>query len=72
MVGAWRFTCLAVVVLAAVVPASAQTAEEAFERGNEAYAAGNWAAAAAKYQTVLDYRVADARVHYNLANAQFR
>ena len=72
MVNAWRFTCLAVVVLVAVAPASGQTAEEAFERGNEAYAAGNWASAAAEYRTVLDYRVADARVHYNLANAEFR
>jgi tetratricopeptide (TPR) repeat protein len=60
------------VVLAAVVPASAQTAEEAFERGNEAYAAGKWGAAATEYRTVLDYRVVDARVHYNLGNAEFR
>jgi tetratricopeptide (TPR) repeat protein len=72
MVNTRRVAWLAAVLLAAVVPASAQTAEEAFERGNEAYAAGDWAAAAAEYRTVLDYRVADARVYYNLANAEFR
>jgi len=72
MVNAWRHACWVAVVLAAVVPASAQTAEEAFERGNEAYAAGKWAAAATEYRTVLDYRVVDARVHYNLGNAEFR
>ena len=72
MVSGRHVACLAAVLLATVVAASAQTAEEAFERGNEAYAAGDWAAAAAEYRTVLDYRVADARVYYNLANAEFR
>ncbi len=72
MVGAWRFAFSAAVVFATVAPASAQTAEEAFERGNAAYASGDWVGAAAEYRTVLDYRIADARVHYNLANAEFR
>lgn len=72
MLAARRVACLAAVVFATVAPATAQTAEDAFERGNEAYAAGNWAVAAAEYRTVLDYRVADARVYYNLANAEFR
>ena len=72
MVGALRLTFLAAVVLATAAPVFAQTAEEAFERGNRSYAAGDWAAAAAEYRTVLDFRIADARVHYNLANAEFR
>ena len=72
MVGARHAAWLLGVVLLAAVPAFGQTAEEAFERGNEAYAAGDWASAAAEYRTVLDYRVADARVFYNLANAEFR
>ncbi len=72
MVGARRFAFLAAVVLVTVVPAFAQTAEEAFERGNGSYAAGDWAAASAEYRTVLDFRIADSRVHYNLANAEFR
>jgi tetratricopeptide (TPR) repeat protein len=72
MVEPRRVAWLAAVLLATVVPAAASTAEEAFERGNEAYAAGDWAAAAAEYRNVLDYRVTDARVYYNLANAEFR
>ncbi len=72
MVGRRHGFWLAVTVLLFALSATAQTAEEAFERGNEAYAAGDWAAAAAEYRTVLDYRVADARVYYNLANAEFR
>lgn len=59
-------------LLATLLPAAAQTAEETFERGNEAYMAGDWASAAAAYRTVLNYRVRDARVHYNLGNAEFR
>jgi len=66
---AWWLLALALV---AGVPAGAQTAEEAFEIGNAAYAAGDWTAAAEAYRTVLDYRVRDARVHYNLGNAEFR
>lgn len=72
MVGAWRFAFLVAVVFATFVPLFAQTAEEAFERGNGAYAAGDWAVAATEYRTVLDLRIADARVHFNLANAEFR
>jgi len=72
MVGVTRVVLLLAGILLMALPASAQTAEEAFERGNAAYAAGDWAAAADEYRTVLDYRVADARVYYNLANAEFR
>ncbi len=72
MVRACRSIGLALALVLLAAPATGQTAEEAFERGNEAYAAGDWAAAAAAYGTVLDYRVADARVYYNLANAEFR
>jgi len=50
----------------------AQTPEQAFEQGNAAYAAGDWAGAATAYRMVLDFRVNDARVHYNLGNAEFR
>jgi len=59
-------------LLMTTLPVAAETAEEAFERGNEAYAAGDWSTAAAEYRTVLDFRVQDARVHYNLGNSEFR
>lgn len=68
-----RSTILALVLaFAGALAVPAQTAEDAFERGNAAYAEGDFAAAADAYRTVLDYRVRDARVHYNLGNSEFR
>jgi hypothetical protein len=52
--------------------AAAQTPEEIFERGNAAYEAERYAAAAEAYRTVLKYPIHDARVEFNLGNAEFR
>jgi len=72
VIGARPIRLLLAMLVLSMAPVYGQTADEAFERGNEAYEAGDWAAAADEYRTVLDYRVADARVFYNLANAEFR
>jgi tetratricopeptide (TPR) repeat protein len=52
--------------------ASAQTPEQIFMRGNAAYEQGDYAAAAEAYRTVLQYRIRDPRVEFNLGNAEFR
>lgn len=54
------------------VPAIAQTPEEIFAQGNAAYNDGRYAEAAAAYRTVLKYQIRDARLEYNLGNAEFR
>jgi len=64
-------SALATITLLAA-PASAQELESIFERGNEAYAAGQWNEAADAYRELLNAQVVDARVHFNLANAEFR
>ncbi len=53
-------------------PAAGQTPEEIFERGNAAYEEERYGAAAEAYRTVLKYRIRDARVEFNLGNAEFR
>jgi tetratricopeptide (TPR) repeat protein len=53
-------------------PVGAQELEAIFERGNEAYAEGRWNDAADAYRELLTAQVVDARVHFNLANAEFR
>lgn len=52
--------------------ARAQSAEEAFDRGNAAYAAGRFDEAAEAYRTALRYGARDARVEYNLGNAEYK
>lgn len=54
------------------VPAAAQTPEEIFERGNAAYEEERYGEAAEAYRTVLKYPIRDARVEFNLGNAEFR
>jgi hypothetical protein len=68
----WAPTLLWIAVLAGPTPARADTPEEIFERGNRAYDAGRYEEAAEAYRTVLRYQVEDARVEYNLGNAEFR
>lgn len=66
---------LASVTLAAALAAGgarAETPEELFDRGNGLYEAGRFAEAAEAYETVLRYRIVDARVEYNLGNARFK
>jgi tetratricopeptide (TPR) repeat protein len=50
----------------------AETPEEIFDRGNSAYAEGRFREAAEAYRTVLRYGIRDARVEYNLGNAEFK
>lgn len=65
------------VVLAAIATGTAaetlaQSPEEIFDRGNRAYEQGRYREAAEAYRTVARYGVIDARVEYNLANAEFK
>lgn len=53
-------------------PARAETPEEVFNRGNEAYEEERYEEAARAYESLLKYRIQDARVEYNLGNALFR
>lgn len=65
----------AVVLLLLVGGASAGMAgpaEERFREGNLAYEAGRFADAAAAYRDVLSRGVEDPRVHFNLANSEFK
>ncbi len=55
-----------------ILPAAAQTPEQLFDRGNAAYEEGRFQEAAEAYRSVLRYGVRDARVEYNLANAEFK
>jgi hypothetical protein len=52
--------------------AAAQAPEEIFGRGNAAYERGDYEEAIREYETVVQYRIRDARVEYNLGNAHFK
>ena len=70
---AWRQILLPALALFLLgVPAAAQIPEEIFERGNAAYQKERYAQAAEAYRTVLKYKIRDARVEFNLGNAEFR
>jgi tetratricopeptide (TPR) repeat protein len=66
---AWAALALA---LLAAAPASAETPEEIFSRGNAAFENGRFEEAGEAYQTVLRYGIRDGRVEYNLGCAAFR
>jgi tetratricopeptide (TPR) repeat protein len=53
-------------------PVALESPEEAFARGNAAYQRGDFDQAAQAYRAVLDDDVRDARVEYNLGNAEFK
>ncbi len=63
-------------VLALVASAAqavwADTPEELFDRGNTAYEAGRFRESAEAYRAALRYGVRDARLEYNLGNAEFK
>ena len=70
----WRWPRLAVFCALALNSATlmAETPEEIFGRGNEAYEAREYETAVEAYESVLKYKIQDARVEYNLGNARFR
>lgn len=49
-----------------------QTPEDLFLQGNAAYEQGRYGDAVGLYENLLRYPIADPRVEYNVANAQFR
>lgn len=62
----------AALLVASVGSASAQTPEEIFARANEAYAQERYEEALEGYETILKYRIRDARLEFNLGNVYFR
>jgi len=54
------------------LPAHAESAEETFERARAAYEQGNWEQAAEGFRGLLRYGFTDARLEYNLANAEYK
>jgi len=64
------FALAALALLAS--PALAETPEETFDRACKAYEQGKWDAAAEDFRGLLRYGLADARIEYNLANAEFK
>lgn len=71
-----RGVAIAVLLVAlapgAVSDAVAQSPEEVFDRGNRAYEEGRYRDAAESYRAVTRYGVTDARLEYNLGNAEFK
>lgn len=67
-----RAGVLAVALVAGGGLVRAQSAEEAFDRGNTAYAAGRFEEAGESYRTALRFGARDARVEYNLGNVEFK
>jgi tetratricopeptide (TPR) repeat protein len=57
---------------ASLHPALASTSKDLFEGGNSAYEQGRFQDAAAAYEKVVAYGVADPRVLYNLGNSYFK
>ncbi len=60
------------VVLASIHQAVAETPEEAFDRGCKAYEQGKWDDAAETFRALVRYGFSDARLEYNLGNAEFK
>jgi hypothetical protein len=68
-----RASWLAAAVFAlATFPAAAQTPEATFETACRAYDAGRWDEAAEGFRSLLRYHIADYRLEYNLANAEYK
>ncbi|HKQ60734.1 MAG TPA: tetratricopeptide repeat protein [Candidatus Polarisedimenticolaceae bacterium] len=63
---------LGLIGAAATLPARAETPETLFDRGSDAYQAGRFEEAAEAFRAILQFRVRDPRVEYNLANAEFK
>jgi len=61
---------LALALLA--LPTWATTPESAFGEANKAYEEGRYDEAAERYLALLNYRIEDPRLEYNLGNAEFK
>lgn len=59
-------------VLGSIRGAGAESPEEAFDRGCKAYEQGKWDDAAETFGALVRYGFSDARLEYNLANAEFK
>jgi tetratricopeptide (TPR) repeat protein len=59
-------------VVASIRGAGAETPEEAFDRGCKAYEQGKWEDAAETFRALVRYGFSDARLEYDLANAEFK
>lgn len=66
-----RSIALAAILLAAGAAHAAEP-EDSFDRAYAAYAQGNWDKAAEDFRSVLRQGVADARLEYNLAGAEYK
>ena len=64
------FALLAWIAFAA--PAFAASPEETFDAACAAYEQGQWDVAAEGFRSLLRYGLSDARLEYNLANAEFK
>lgn len=62
----------ALVVFIAAAPSFAASPEETFDAACAAYEQGQWDAAAEGFRSLLRYGLSDARLEYNLANAEFK
>jgi hypothetical protein len=63
---------LAGMTLVSAVQVSAQTPDDAFNRGNELYQAGKYQEAATAYESIIKQGKISAEVYFNLGNAYYR
>ena len=68
---AWSVFAWAVLA-GAVRPACAETPEQTFDAACHAYEQGRWDEAAEGFRGLLRYGLADGRLEYNLANAEYK
>lgn len=66
------FAAAVVAILFTAQTARAQSPEATFEAACKAYDAGLWDEAAEKFRSLLRYGIADFRLEYNLANAEYK
>jgi hypothetical protein len=63
---------LAFTALQAAAPAGTESPEAAFDAACREYEGGHWDAAADGFRSLLRYGLSDARLEYNLANAEYK
>ena len=61
-----------VLLLAGAAPAFSASPEETFDAACASYEQGKWDAAAEGFRSLLRYGLSDARLEYNLANAEYK
>ena len=63
---------LFLLLVGSIGPQAADSYEETFLRANEAYENSRFDEAAEAYESLIQYRIRDPRLEYNLGNAEFR